>query len=1231
MSSSDQPLDLLLDAALQIDDPEQRMAWMSHVCRDDPAKLAELISLVEASAKDSLIDEPLIEVQRAQRWIEPVEGLQLGPFLLLEPIGVGGMGAVYLARQRRPVERLVAVKLIQLEVESQQILQRFQSEQQILANMNHPNIAQILDAGASDSGYMYIAMEYVQGEQILDYCKRYQLATRSRIELMMQCCLAIQHAHQKGTIHRDIKPTNVMVTQVDGKPVVKVIDFGIAKALGSVGVSESALQANYSHPMVSDGLTHFGTSLGTPPYMSPEQYSVTSEEIDTRSDIYSLGALMYALLTDSPPFAASDIEGLTYRELKEFIANRDPTPPSQQVPQGAKLLRGDLDAIVLKAMNRDINQRYESVGLLIEDLRSYLAGDPVRANPETPWSGVMRFAKRHKLLLAAGSLALAGLLIGLVVSRVQEQRAIASEQNARQQTYASDMLLASMAIARGDYALSEEILERHRFPTRGVPRERSDPESSRLDWRLLASQIPAEPKLLARFPTKIYFGLDLPDRDEIAAGCKDSHLRFLDRSSGRIRLDIDTKQKEINGLALSPDGQTIASGGDDGTVHFYNVVSGELKTRVQISQASIFQVAWTSDGARFVTVGDEANARVWSLPDFNEIHTLDSVGEALECLAVNRQGQVAFGSDKGLIRIATFPLDQSLDIQTVAASMSRIFQVNRCSSITFSSSGRLLGVGLDNGYLLLMVRTNDSYQIVERIRFPTTVTSVAFRSDESKLALGENNGSVHVLELPDAWPTRSRLRLTKYFQDNNLQRLSETNPPNPWSLVRRTEPPNVVEQIPLDTSEVYLEFHAPPTDVIFSDNYVREWMDESGQTRTGWSEMPEAVIFQQEGVTLRFTNRYSGWADFKSLESQGRLTSWSNHSKRVASVVWDEASNQIQSFSEDGSIKTSPIDSARIRTLGGQDVIGIQPLQGGRLVLFRSDYAPSFLRFHPDDDSPIRMESQLRNQETAAGLFSRGDSIFYVAKSDAKDDRASARLIEQWDMTSGVVRQMAELPESSLPRYLVGVANDNHAVMVYEDNTSAEAVIPDRYGLLCWDLEQDQLLWRLQPDTQKPRLPRFSPRGTYTSYVKEHGRRTIFLVDTTSGREQPLADFLDVDVLAVDFSKDDRFIAISLSDNSIHCFRTDDGSKAWQIKVTGSPARDLAWSRDGTTLACIGQDGFLRTFNTQLQRMTAEIGLASKNPAGLKLSADEEWLYVLDRDGSLTRIPCSDHHTSLKP
>ncbi|MFM8173039.1 MAG: protein kinase domain-containing protein, partial [Pirellulaceae bacterium] len=562
----------------------------------------------------------------------------------------GGMGHVYLARQSSPVQRLVALKLLQRNPTDAHAFERFRREQQVLASLEHPNIAHIFDAGSAQSGDAYLAMEYVQGSQLIDHCRAQRLGIRQRIALMIQCCKAIQHAHQKGIIHRDIKPSNVLVTTVDGDPVVKVIDFGIAKAFQSDWSDSWRSGDEGGQGQSQSVLTQAGSTPGTPPFMSPEQYSQKGDRIDTRSDIYSLGAVLYNLLAGVPPFDTQIQQTLSLADLSDLVQHNDPMPPSERSPESAKALRGDLDAIVAKAMQREPERRYQTVQQLAEDLRNYLANAPVSAHPETTFEILVRVAKRNRLSLGAAVLATTGVLAGLIVAIAQRQFAVRSERSAKKQTFASELLLASMAAQDGNFSIARQLLDRHSEASDSG--QASPARSMPLDWRLLRSQLPSEPITIAKFPTKLYFGLSLPSRQEIATAGKDSHLRIVDETSGQLRLDIDSLQGEINGLALHPDGTQIASGGDDGTVKVWDVTTGALVQSWKASDKQVYQLAWANDGRYFVTAGSAADVSVWNATDFQLSHQLDSQGEALECLGVSRQGRAVYGSTNGLVRLA---------------------------------------------------------------------------------------------------------------------------------------------------------------------------------------------------------------------------------------------------------------------------------------------------------------------------------------------------------------------------------------------------------------------------------------------------------------------------------------------------------------------------------------------------------------------------------------------------
>ena len=351
-------------------------------------------------------------------------GTVIGPYKLLQQIGEGGMGTVYMAEQTRPVQRKVALKVIKPGMDSRQVIARFEAERQALAMMDHVNIARVLDAGATESGRPYFVMELVHGVPITKYCDDNHLTPRERLELFVPVCQAIQHAHQKGIIHRDIKPSNVMITLYDGKPVPKVIDFGVAKATEQK-LTERTL------------FTQYGTMVGTLEYMSPEQAEMSALGVDTRSDIYSLGVLLYELLTGSTPLSHKRVTEAAYAEILRMIKEEEPPRPSTRLSDSGealasisaqrhmepakltKLVRGELDWIVMKTLEKDRNRRYETANGFAADVQRYLDDEPVQACPPSAWYRFRKFARRNKTALATAAVVVSALCIatiGLAIS-----------------------------------------------------------------------------------------------------------------------------------------------------------------------------------------------------------------------------------------------------------------------------------------------------------------------------------------------------------------------------------------------------------------------------------------------------------------------------------------------------------------------------------------------------------------------------------------------------------------------------------------------------------------------------------------------------------------------------------------------------------------------------------------------------------------------------------------------
>ena len=425
---------------------EQRSRFLDEKCGGDLAFRKRIEVLIRNSDTDrSFMAAQAFSLGATTHHDTFVIGSQIGRYKLMEQIGEGGMGVVFVAEQVEPVRRKVALKLIKPGMDSKQVIARFESERQSLAIMDHPNISRVLDAGTTSQGLPYFVMELVRGLPITDYCDQAKLSTVERLALFVSVCSAVQHAHQKGIIHRDIKPNNVLVTLHDGMPVVKVIDFGVAKALNQQLTSNT----------VYTGLNQM---VGTPLYMSPEQFELSGLDIDTRTDVYSLGVLLYELITGEAPFDREQLFKSGFDEMRRIIREVDPLRPSQRIStlsdqlrsthaarrkidqrSFARSIQGELDWIALKALEKDRNRRYESASGLAADVRRFLDDEPVLAYPPTWRYRIGKSFRRYRIPFLIASCAFVSLLIGLAIAFSQLRRAIAAEkQTARLLSSAED-------------------------------------------------------------------------------------------------------------------------------------------------------------------------------------------------------------------------------------------------------------------------------------------------------------------------------------------------------------------------------------------------------------------------------------------------------------------------------------------------------------------------------------------------------------------------------------------------------------------------------------------------------------------------------------------------------------------------------------------------------------------------------------------------------------------------
>ena len=645
-------------ASLALPEPTQRAQFLDTACATDPNLRHEVETLLsEAAALGNFLEAPAFIDPKRPAPVPALEriGDMIGPYKLLQGIGEGGCGHVYMAEQEHPVRRRVALKVIKAGMDTKAVISRFEAERQALALMDHPNIARVLDAGTTSTGRPYFVMELVRGTRITDFCDEHGLGTRERLELFIKVCHAIQHAHQKGIIHRDIKPSNIMVTLHDGTPVPKVIDFGIAKAIDQRLTEKTVFTA-------------FEQLIGTPAYMSPEQAEMSGLDLDTRSDIYSLGILLYELLTGQPPFDGKKLLESGLDAMRQTIRDEEPLRPSAQLErlklseslqlverrheklvQVIKLVRGDLDWIVLKAVAKDRSRRFETANALAEDVRRYLDGELVTARPPSRAYRIERFVHRNRRWVGAGIAILAILMLAttlslrlavratraereqgrlLKVAEVaqrkefnQRQRAEQARWLALQRAYASDMNLVQQALRANNTGRAVELLNRH-DPRPIAPDGGSDiqfePDLRRWEWHYFRNQARSE----AAF--------ELPRQQRTVVSVEFSpDTRFLVSldTSGTLKFWDMLRRAEVANLstggfpmpfAFSHQGRHLALvrvlGPRQTQIQLLATESREVVAETRL-MAGIHAVTFSPEDSRLLLFTDDGSLRSWSLSD----------------------------------------------------------------------------------------------------------------------------------------------------------------------------------------------------------------------------------------------------------------------------------------------------------------------------------------------------------------------------------------------------------------------------------------------------------------------------------------------------------------------------------------------------------------------------------------------------------------------------------------
>lgn len=784
--------------ALEARDPAGRVAILDRECANDSElrhRVEELLNANDAPSSFFVDRTGAFAPNNEDQHID-LEGTTIaGRYKLLEQIGEGGMGTVWVAEQQEPVKRQVALKLIKPGMDSKTVLSRFEAERQALALMDHPNIAKVLDGGRTEQGRPYFVMEYVKGVPITQYCDDAQLTVRQRLELLLPVFQAVQHAHQKGIIHRDLKPSNILVCLYDGRPVPKVIDFGLAKAL--------------HQPLTEQSLhTAHGIMLGTPLYMSPEQAEFNNLDVDTRTDIYSLGVIFYELLTGSTPLEKQRLKDAAYQEIIRLIKEDEPPKPSTRLSGSgslpsvaaqrhiepaklSKLVRGELDWIVMKALEKDRNRRYETANSFAMDVQRYLADEPVQACSPSKWYRLRKFVRRNRRAVVAGSMVLLALVIGVIgttvaliqakLERDGKDKALASEQRI---AYFRRVALAQHEfedynVGRANQLLDEcpdelrgwewHYLQRLRYGNSPVFKGHTDQVTGVAispNGRLIASAggdpvvttwdvATGQRHAMKGRADKVWCVAFSPVGLRLASGGgaavpvarASNPIRFLtpatragqvqiwDATTKEVDLTIMGHSDDVTKVAFSPDGQWLASASRDGTVKIWDSRTGAEKLTLNGHTEWVTDVTFSRDGRYLATASRDKTVRTWNAETGRPIDVFEGHREWVCGVTFNQNGQ----------KLASASYDSTVRVWDLNARNSIILG-NPCPTmaVAFSPDGqRLASAGWDKTVKIWDPETGE--EILTLRGHTQAVTALTFSGEDGRrLVSGSDDRTVRL-------------------------------------------------------------------------------------------------------------------------------------------------------------------------------------------------------------------------------------------------------------------------------------------------------------------------------------------------------------------------------------------------------------------------------------------------------------------------------------------------------
>jgi WD40 repeat protein/serine/threonine protein kinase len=1176
MNQPDSVEEAIFHAAQQIREPDMRDAYLEKACTGNSELRRRIERLLHAGDRAKEFFErnapelrPELSVTLPIPSALEAPGCVLGRYKLLQQIGEGGCGVVYMAEQEEPVRRRVALKVIKLGMDTKQVIARFEAERQALAMMDHPNIAKVFDAGTTGGGKSetrnpkpeanpkldirnqtseipagrpYFVMELVRGIKITDYCDQHHLSTRERLELFIQVCHAIQHAHQKGIIHRDIKPSNILVSLHDDVPVPKVIDFGIAKAIEQKLTDKTLFTA-------------FEQFLGTPAYMSPEQAGRSDLDVDTRSDIYALGVLLYELLTGLTPFDAKTLLSAGVDEMRRIIREQEPVRPSTRLRQTRSAppaspkaplasrfspLATDLDWIVMKCLEKDRTRRYETASGLAQDLERHLKHEPVAARSPSTTYRVEKFVRRNKVMVSSAAAVAAALVLGVVGSTWQAVRATRAElEQSRQRQRAQE-----------NEQRAEQARAREEAQRRMAEQQYYCASIGQVQALLEQGQYGRAKHILAQTNLAAWRGWE---------------WGWLERNCNLDLMTLSGEGARLTGVVFSPDGRWMAAGSNDGAVRLWDAETGVARAPWREHSGDVVLLDFSPDSRRLVTASFDGTAKVWDVRTGQSRLTLTGHSNAVWCAAFSPDGKtIATGSSDHTVRL--WDADTAACIRQVAAGQDVVmcvaFSPDGWKLAYAGGSGSTWTRSADNAVRIVDLPSGESRTLSGHTH---CVSGIAFHPDGYQVATASWDGTAG---LGDA---RSDTALRTLFRLSGLGALLTVafSPDGRWCAVAGgAMGPEKAE-----------------AGVHLIDVATRRAV----QVFEGHARMVRGVAFSPDGMRVASTS-LDGTLKVWPVRAPPQFLSLEGHDQAVWALAVSPNGQWVATGSLDRTAKLWDLESGRLACTVpvGFPVVSLAfTPEGDRLLTVGRHATAKLWDLHLDRAAP---DARAPVGEPVRVLEGHSDTVLCVAVSSqgryfatgGKDQ--TARI---WDAPSGRLVQV-----------LKGHTDWVLAVAFSPDEARLMTASADR-TVSVWEIATSRTLFSLAGHSDRVLQVAWSPDGQRLAIGCQDGTIRLWDAHTGAALLPPLEGHRD-GVSSLAFSPDGRRLVTAAGglsiakgytvDNSVFLWDVATGQSLLRLRPHLNVVRAVAFGPDGTRLVTGSADNTARAHSAFAWRLSDDPG-----------------------------------------